>query len=118
MAHGVHPGQRPLDHVGVAHVPVHSPDGFETGYLGSGPADLALAIACHHLDLIGEKWEDGEQLAAEFRHHMTEGTERLAWRMHQPIKIELIAPRQIARGQSYEIAWEDVATFARLADDE
>jgi len=27
----------------------HSPDGFEWGYLGSGPAQLALAILAHHL---------------------------------------------------------------------
>lgn len=27
----------------------HSPDGFEWGYGGSGPAQLALAILSHHL---------------------------------------------------------------------
>lgn len=27
----------------------HSPDGFEWGYGGSGPAQLALAICCDHL---------------------------------------------------------------------
>lgn len=27
----------------------HSPDGFEWGYAGSGPAQLALAILAHHL---------------------------------------------------------------------
>ena len=30
----------------------HSPTGFEWGYLGSGPAQLALAICCH---LVGEE---------------------------------------------------------------
>ena len=28
----------------LMHYPVHSPDGFEWGYGGSGPADLAYAI--------------------------------------------------------------------------
>lgn len=28
----------------------HSPDGFEWGYGGSGPAQLALAICAHHLN--------------------------------------------------------------------
>ncbi len=28
----------------VRHIPVHSPTGFEIGYGGSGPSDLALAI--------------------------------------------------------------------------
>lgn len=27
----------------------HSPDGFEWGYSGSGPSQLALAICCEHL---------------------------------------------------------------------
>jgi hypothetical protein len=34
---------RPLHHYAY-----HSPDGFEWGYVGSGPADLALAILAHH----------------------------------------------------------------------
>jgi hypothetical protein len=37
--------RRPLTH--VAH---HSPDGFEWGYAGSGPADLALAILADYLE--------------------------------------------------------------------
>jgi hypothetical protein len=36
-------GRRPL-----AHISYHSPDGFEWGYAGSGPADLALAILADH----------------------------------------------------------------------
>jgi hypothetical protein len=35
---------RPLPHIFI-----HSKDGFEWGYGGSGPADLALAILAHHL---------------------------------------------------------------------
>lgn len=31
------------------HVRNHSPNGFEWGYGGSGPAQLALAILVHHL---------------------------------------------------------------------
>jgi hypothetical protein len=27
----------------------HSPDGFQWGYMGSGPAQLALALLCDHL---------------------------------------------------------------------
>ncbi len=42
---------------GVAPLPDvkrHSPDGFEWGYSGSGPADLALSILCDFLALEGE----------------------------------------------------------------
>ena len=31
----------------LPHVEVHSPTGFEYGYAGSGPADLALSICCY-----------------------------------------------------------------------
>lgn len=34
----------------LRHVELHSPDGFECGYGGSGPADLALSILADHLD--------------------------------------------------------------------
>lgn len=35
-------GQRRLGD--LKHLPYHSPDGFEWGYCGSGPADLAIAL--------------------------------------------------------------------------
>jgi len=42
----------------------HSPSGFEWGYLGSGPAQLALAILC---DYLGDP-----QLAVRFHQELTE----------------------------------------------
>ena len=33
----------------LPHIVRHSPDGFEWGYGGSGPTDLALAILTHHM---------------------------------------------------------------------
>ena len=33
----------------LPHIQLHSPDGFEWGYGGSGPADLALSILAHAL---------------------------------------------------------------------
>jgi hypothetical protein len=35
----------------------HSPDGFEWGYAGSGPADLARSILTHALELEGAEAE-------------------------------------------------------------
>lgn len=53
---------------GVPHAyVVHSPTGFEWGYCGSGPADLALNILC----LVVEPPE--------------------AWRLHQRFKEDMIA---------------------------
>ena len=37
----------------VFHIPLHSPSGFETGYSGNGPADLALAILADYLQESG-----------------------------------------------------------------
>lgn len=36
----------------LRHIPLHSPSGFEWGYGGSGPADLAYAILA---DAVGKK---------------------------------------------------------------
>lgn len=40
---------RPALRTPLAHVERHSPDGFEWGYAGSGPSDLALSIMCFFL---------------------------------------------------------------------
>jgi len=37
----------------IKHIAIHSPDGFEYGYGGSGPADLAYAILT---EVLGESW--------------------------------------------------------------
>ena len=58
---------------------VHSPDGFEVGYEGSGPADLALAILAHYFE---EVIEDGNPGSAE-----------KAWGLHQEFGRDFIADR-------------------------
>lgn len=65
---------------------VHSPDGFEFGYGGSGPADLALNIAEAVLRQIGysgnlsEPNYDGNRCF------------EAAMRMHQNVKWQFVAP--------------------------
>jgi hypothetical protein len=54
----------------------HSPDGFEWGYGGSGPAQLALAILAHHLRASGRPEPD-----------------RLALACHQDFKWDKVADR-------------------------
>jgi hypothetical protein len=61
----------------------HSPSGYEFGYGGSGPADLALNLAetmLHRLDWSGERvgCYDGNCF-------------KLAWDMHQQLKWQFIA---------------------------
>ena len=86
-------GQRPADdHIGdcrvfvvigdqvepLHHVVHHSPTGFEWGYGGSGPADLALSILA---DYFNER-PTPEQL---YHGHCR------CWQLHQPFKRAFVA---------------------------
>jgi Family of unknown function (DUF6166) len=68
-------------HVNVPHVVVHhSPDGFECGYGGSGPADLALNILAAYLPISKNRARCFEgEVSAE------------AYALHQNFKWEFIA---------------------------
>jgi len=56
------------------HVVRHSPTGFEWGYLGSGPADLAYSILA---DYAGE--DVAERLAVRFKEEVVARLPRTAW---------------------------------------
>lgn len=63
----------------------HSPDGFEMGYMGSGPADLALTILLDHLGVPVE-----EALKA-YRTFVTLDTRVVeAWMSHQRLKEQRV----------------------------
>jgi len=75
---------QPLRHVGI-----HSPDGFEWGYGGSGPADLALSILADLFDEAlplyvnaSRAWEK-----TEWRDQVTDWK---AWRYHQEFKWKFV----------------------------
>lgn len=78
----------------------HSPDGFEFGYLGSGPADLALNILSMYL--IPE--EDNRVACYEGICHHT------AWKLHQKFKEEFIAPE---KSDVLEIRSVDIINWIR-----
>ena len=71
-------GRRPL-----AHVSYHSPDGFEWGYAGSGPADLALALLADYFD------EPPEFVLAALRSIWTPRSKAAA--LHQSFKERFVA---------------------------
>ncbi len=58
----------------LPHIVRHSPTGFEWGYLGSGPADLAYAILA---DYAGE--DVAERLAVRFKEEVVARLPRTAW---------------------------------------
>lgn len=80
----------------LPHIEFHSPDGFEWGYPGSGPADLALAILADFFD------EDPE----EVRTYAFTGKGELsqAFHAHQEFKQEFIEdlPRNDNSWRIYE----------------
>ena len=65
----------------------HSPTGFEWGYGGSGPAQLALALLAHALK------DDGRAL-----------------RLHQPFKWRVIAP--LPRDDEWQFTRDQIVKIA------
>lgn len=72
----------------LRHVVVHSPDGFNWGYGGSGPADLAYAILADYL-----------------------GDEKLAAELHQAFKWDVVA--RLDQRADWTITGEDVDRWLR-----
>lgn len=56
----------------------HSPTGFDWGYCGSGPAQLALAILVHHCDTENEALE----LYQRFKWGVIAGLPRIGWSLN------------------------------------
>jgi hypothetical protein len=75
------------------HVENHSPDGFAWGYLGSGPAQLALAIL---VDYLGDEAE--------------------AARLHQDFKERTVARFLVGRGWVLTGAEIEAALLARRTE--
>jgi hypothetical protein len=76
----------------------HSPTGFEIGYPGSGPADLALNALAALFPCAGESFErcfDG-------------AVSREAWLLHQKFKFTFLAT---ADRRSGRIEWETIAAW-------
>lgn len=72
----------------LPHKVYHSPTGFEIGYGGSGPADLALSI------LADVYSEDQEKVRLSSKGSVS----RVAWLLHQDFKWEFVANRPLAPG--------------------
>lgn len=68
----------------------HSPSGFECGYEGSGPAQLALAICADHLKRHPIRAESAALLLEDFEPRETI-TDRMAVMIHQNFKRAIVA---------------------------
>ena len=89
----------------LPHVAVHSPTGFQWGYGGSGPADLALSLLCH---VLGVMPIPGTLSTTPYFERYGEAFER-AWALHQPFKWEVVA--RFPMDEPWTLAREQVERF-------
>ena len=89
----------------LPHIVYHSPTGFETGYGGSGPSDLALAILADH---FGESERTVRQGLA--------GRASRAVHLYQLFKFDFIVSRQLTVGASYTITSEEIEAWLAVRD--
>jgi hypothetical protein len=87
----------------LQHIPLHSPTGFNCGYAGSGPADLALSILVHYLG------EDPFMVHETARNKI--GNESKALRMHQRFKQDIMPLIQIGDGEHYNLTSEQIGLW-------
>lgn len=93
----------------LPHANLHSPTGFECGYGGSGPADLAASILADFSNL------NARTVAAAYRGRPSRKP-RLAdaekvVRLHQDFKAQVIAGLMIGPGGSLEISGDEIAKW-------
>ena len=91
---------RPL----LPHVIIHNVPGFETGYAGDGPADLALSILAHHFH------ETPEEIRNEWFHYRfsDDRPRSKALELHQKFKLAFICQRPLERGAHYDLTSEEI----------
>ncbi len=82
----------------LPHVNFHSPTGFETGYGGSGPADLAASILARHFFIRPADAEKAYQGG-----HMPNDQTAEVITLHQEFKRDFIEGQQLEPGHFFEI---------------
>ena len=101
------PGTVLVDGKPLKHIVRHSPDGFNWGYGGSGPADLALSILTDYLVGIANLFslsENPRDKPIEIKR-----AELIADAYYQEFKWKFIANLPI--GQDWEIKSSEIAEF-------
>jgi len=79
----------------------HSPTGFEIGYAGSGPADLALNAMASLFPMSREESADPVDC-------FDGKVGRVAWHHHQPFKFDFLSGADKQQGR---IEWEAIAAW-------
>jgi hypothetical protein len=92
----------------LRHYVCHSPTGFNWGYGGSGPADLALAILC---DALGVPRQTSVHCFTQ--HRPLTPLLRRAWALHQDFKWAFIAT--LPPATTWTIPWAAVQAWLQDA---
>jgi hypothetical protein len=91
----------------------HSPDGFEYGYGGSGPAQLALAILADHLKHFPQDLDYARKIG-KTDDDLHETSDQLAVRCHQAFKFTVISG---LKGDSWQLTSEEISNvLKRMAE--
>jgi hypothetical protein len=92
----------------LRHCVYHSPAGFNVGYGGSGPADLALSILADFLGVTPEKVKRTLDTALTLSYH---NASHIPIKMHQMFKADFIARIQLEPGDSFKIPGDEIARW-------
>jgi hypothetical protein len=87
----------------------HSPTGFETGYAGRGPADLALSILADHFDAAPE--QIAHVTKSGFGGNCLNAEKAVLY--HQCVKFRFVAPsdRALKPGEQYTITSREIEAY-------
>lgn len=104
----------------------HSASGFEWGYRGSGPAQLALAILCDHFDVDNRRPLDGpdndhakkfaRQMHQAFKREVIAGLETSGWTMTSK-EIEAWLQTKIPWEALERVVWASIGALRRVGAD-
>ena len=90
----------------LTHVAIHSPDGFECSYDGSGPADLALAILVDHFKAPTGRVEYLKRVPMDL-------PARKAWALHQIFKRRFVVK---APQEGFHLSTEEIDTWLQSGE--
>ena len=96
----------------LKHCVLHSPTGFEIGYGGSGPADLAVSILA---DFFGAEPERVRSVWTKALGLLSDNPAHDAIRLHQLFKRDFIQNTILAAGDSYFINGDEIAEWVSEA---
>lgn len=100
----------------LRHVELHSPTGFECGYGGSGPADLAASILADFFSVTAQTvvrtWKKpiGRLSRSATRNKRAADAEKVI-HLYQAFKFDVISKMQIERGGRLELIADEIVKW-------